>query len=150
MASGDEKVPWEDVDIEDARLEMFIDRIEAAGWLSGGGFNPGGEAHVGFYRRDGLYTLSPEETAIRLDLLDKNGQIVLGRDEVDSRTGQTERYGYDIETDPQTGELVIGYSGPDDERFQAFVEKLLTLGHNLNHQQEAEIGDFKMKLARYV
>ena len=53
MASGDEKVAWEDVDIEDARLEMFIDRIEAAGWLSGGGFNPGGETHVGFYRRDG-------------------------------------------------------------------------------------------------
>src|SRR3989344_4348442 len=118
MASERERVAIEDVDIEHAQLEMFLERLEGAGWLSSGGLGsgPNGEAHVGFYRRDGLYTLSPEETAIRLDLLDKNGQIVLGRDEVDSRTGKTERYGYDIETDPQTGELVIGYSGPDDER----------------------------------
>lgn len=150
MASGDERVAWEGVDIEDAKLEMFIDRIEAAGWLSGGGFSPDGETHVGFYRRDGLYTLSPEEIAIRLDLLDKQGRIVLGRDEFDSRTGQVERFGYDIETDPKTGEVVIGYSGPDDVRFQAFFEDLLALGHDLNHQQEAEVGDFKMKLARYV
>ena len=76
--------------------------------------------------------------------------MVAGRDEFDRRTGQVERFGYDVETDPETGEVVIGYSGPDDERFQAFFEDLLALGHDLNHQQEAEIGDLKMKAARYV
>lgn len=151
MASGRERVAIEDVDIEDARLEMFIDRIEAAGWLSAGGsVAPSGETHVGFWRRDGLYVLSPEETAIRLELLDEEGRVVSGYDKFDSRTGQVERFGYDVETDPKSGLVCIGYSGIDDERYQAFVEDLLTLGHDLNHQQEAEIGDFKMKIARYV
>ncbi len=150
MTGGELKGAGASDQATDKQWEEFIEKIEAAGWSSGGGFNPGGETHVTFYRRDGLYNLSPEETAILLGLVDEEGQIISGHDEFDERTGQTERFGYDVETDQGTGEVVVAYSGPDDEKYQAFLERLLALGHVLNGQQETEVGEFKMKLARYV
>lgn len=139
MTSPDTRVPLEMVDIEDARFEMHIDLIERAGWLSAGGHS-GGTRDEGYYRQNGRYMLSPGETAIRLGLIDDNGVQVSGYDAYDPRTTQVERFGYDVETDSTTGEVVITYSGTDDERYKRFFNDLLTLGHDLNSQQERETG----------
>lgn len=137
------KVPAELVDIEQARIEMNLDLLHKAGWESSGGFDTR-EMNLGFYRSEGHYSLSREETAIRLGLFDDKGDVYTGHNELSNRTGSIENFGYDVDIDPITGEVVVGYSGPSDERYEDFFKALLALGHDLNHHQLLEAGEIKL------
>lgn len=117
-----ELVTGSDADIEP--LEQFENYVGATGWSVGGKYIPGGEVNVDFYRKENSFTFDPKTTAERLGLTDDKGNIIPG---------------YKVDKDEETGQLVIGYDGTDDERFRDFAETLLDHGRELTEIQTAFI-----------
>lgn len=122
MSVENQRVPMEQVNIEDARREMLFNRLKVAGWGAFGVVQPSTFDYAAFWRDEGRYTISPQEAAIRLKLAGGEGNLPAG---------------YTVFTDKGT-DLLVKYTGEHDERYDAFVEDLVALGAELNDQQETE------------
>ncbi|HXE09958.1 MAG TPA: hypothetical protein VN554_00860, partial [Verrucomicrobiae bacterium] len=98
----------------------LLQRIEEAGWASGGGFGPN-EVNLGFFRQEDRLDVGFVEATERLGILGDDGQV---------------RPGFSVAPDSKTGVTVISYSGPPGEQFDGFVDRLVALGEELEVKQE--------------
>lgn len=131
----------------------LLQRIEAAGWESTGSIGAK-TVTAAFYRRSDRLAVGFTETVYRLGLLDPDtllGEpIILGEPtEADKEAARAEHEastdgmpeppekpaGFRVEKDTDTDELVITYEGPRNERFDRFVEDMLTWGGELETRQ---------------
>jgi len=147
MAAGDEAFPEHGVDIEEARREMYQELLDQSGWRFIQDQSPQGLFKV-FWRHEGHYRLSPDETAICL------GIPMSAVDEFRSQAGESsdgsQDFVHKIHTDPTSGQVSIGFDGPADESYYNFLNRVIELGKDLNEQQEDELGETDTRIARQI
>jgi hypothetical protein len=118
---------------EDDAYMATLRRLEEAGWSSAGGFSDS-EINAGFYRADGKLPVGLVEAVDRLGIVDEQGLLLPG---------------FELETDENTGGLVIGYEGDRDEKFDQLIDSLVTWGEELEERQtEALKREAMLALAR--
>jgi hypothetical protein len=102
-----------------------LQRLDESGWSSGGGFGEN-EVNGGFYRQEDKLPVGAVEATERLGLLSEQGTLLPG---------------FEIDLDKEAGVVVIGYSGKPDERFNQFVDDLVSWGEELEARQEQALAD---------
>lgn len=99
---------------------QLIRRLEDAGWATGGGIGPQG-VNAGFYRREDKLDIGFVEATQKLSILGEDGTVLPG---------------FNVSNDEDTGQVVIGYEGPLDERFDALIEAMVGWGQELEDRLE--------------
>lgn len=97
----------------------LLERLEGAGWLTGGGFGID-EVHAGFYRQADKFDIGFVEATQKLDIIDESGQV---------------RPGMNVSNDKEMGVLVISYDGVPGTDFDRLVEDLVSWGEELEARQ---------------
>lgn len=99
----------------EAKIDSMFGRLAEAGWISGGGCDLT-TFHIGLGCNfdPGIKMLRSDDVLPKLPVKDGGGRFLPG---------------FEVDDDPDTGTVYLGYEGPFDETFERVVDALVAVGN---------------------